>query len=92
VLTACTPRKGWVLVKNVMVGPGLRIDASPYKNITEHNNVTVHPICPPVIFLTKVVLPILMSFHVVERANNVPRAYFGPAYRDRKPGSNSNNR
>ena len=75
-----------------MLGSGLRIDASPYRNITEHNKVTVHPICPPVIFLTKVVLPIRTSFRVVERANNGPGAYFVPAYQDRNPDSNSDNR
>jgi hypothetical protein len=84
-------KKGVGFSENCDGPPRVRIEASPYKNITEHNTVTFHPICP-VIFLTKVVLPIRMSFRVLERANNGPGAYFVPAYRDRKPGSNSDNR
>jgi hypothetical protein len=77
-LTACTPRKGWVLVKTVMVGPGLRIDASPYKNNTEDDKMMVHPIYSPVIVLTKAFLPIRMNFHVAERANKFPGAILCP--------------
>jgi hypothetical protein len=59
-----------------MLDPRIRIEASPYKNITEHSKVKILSIWPPVIFLTKVFWPFLISFHLAESANNVPEVYF----------------